>query len=643
MDNTNNDAQNNSAINKINPATTVEEPKKLRLSPIKIESERRGGYSDNSSEATTEAPEARPTARLAPRENTGERTSPERNNADRKPAPRRNGFSPRGRQSYQSGTNQAERQQHNDAAHAAFSNNGSNNNSNNNSGTGSFDNNPYSTQADSVAQRYAQEALQAAAAAPVPPAFDAYGNPIISANPIDSNTQQPTFKPAKIEGLPSDDDVAGDFSDNNNPAQDRPVLYVRDLKARSAHELVEIAKEAGVEGSNFMIKQELVFNILKKMSEEAHGVMVFDGVLEVMPDGFGFLRSRESNYRAGPDDVYVSPSQIKRFNLRTGDFVEGEVRSPKVRERYFALTRLISINTYSIDTFVKKTNFDNLTPLYPEERLRLETKPTERNNNAARIADLVSPLGKGQRALIVAPPRSGKTVLLQTIAKSIELNHPECELIVLLIDERPEEVTDMSRTVKGEVVSSTFDEPASRHVQLAEIIIEKARRMVEQGKDVVILLDSITRLARAYNTVVPSSGKVLTGGVDSNALQRPKRFFGAARNIERGGSLTIIATALVDTGSRMDEVIFEEFKGTGNCEIVLDRKLADKRIFPAIDILKSGTRHEEQLYDPGEMQKIWVLRKILAPMGPIDAMEFLLGKVKETKSNTEFFDSMNKG
>jgi transcription termination factor Rho len=644
MSNDTNDLQNNNATNSTNanipnPSDAASaaspnnnaEPKTLRLSTIKIESERRGGYSDNSTEAT----EPKTSPRPAPRENNAERNS-ERTN-DRKTAPRRNGFAPRGRQSYQSGSNRDERQQHSDAAHAAFSGGGLN------TGSNLFDNNPYATQADSVAQRYAQEALQAAAAAPVPPAFDAYGNPIISANPIEANTQQQAFKPTKIEGLPSDDDANSDFSENNNRAEDRPVLYVRDLKARSAHELVEIAKEAGVEGSNFMIKQELVFNILKKMSEEAHGVMVFDGVLEVMPDGFGFLRSRESNYRAGPDDVYVSPSQIKRFNLRTGDFVEGEVRSPKVRERYFALTRLISINTYSIDTFVKKTNFDNLVPLYPEERLRLETKPTERNNNAARIADLVSPLGKGQRALIVAPPRSGKTVLLQTIAKSIELNHPECELIVLLIDERPEEVTDMSRTVKGEVVSSTFDEPASRHVQLAEIIIEKARRMVEQGKDVVILLDSITRLARAYNTVVPSSGKVLTGGVDSNALQRPKRFFGAARNIERGGSLTIIATALVDTGSRMDEVIFEEFKGTGNCEIVLDRKLADKRIFPAIDILKSGTRHEEQLYDQGEMQKIWVLRKILAPMGPIDAMEFLLGKVKETKSNVEFFDSMNKG
>jgi transcription termination factor Rho len=565
--------------------------KKLRLSPVKINSERAtAAPANNSAETSAEAPQKNDAAKApagADSQNSNNR-------------PRRSNFSPR----------------NGDARDFRPSREGRSDERNN-------------------TERSAEANAQPSAPnAPAYAALDAYGNPIIADG---SNQSQ---KSAAHEGLPLDDDSSSDFSSDNQNAN-RPTLYVRDLKARPAQELVEIAKEAGVEGANFMIKQELVFNILRKMSEEAHGVMVFDGVLEVMPDGFGFLRSREANYRAGPDDVYVSPSQIKRFNLRTGDFIEGEVRPPKPRERYFALNRLITINENPLDTFVKKTNFDNLTPLYPEERLRLETKPTERNNNAARIADLVSPLGKGQRALIVAPPRSGKTVLLQTIAKSIELNHPECELIVLLIDERPEEVTDMSRTVKGEVVSSTFDEPASRHVQLAEIIIEKARRMVEQGKDVVILLDSITRLARAYNTVVPSSGKVLTGGVDANALQRPKRFFGAARNIENGGSLTIIATALIDTGSRMDEVIFEEFKGTGNSEIVLDRKLADKRIFPAIDILKSGTRHEEQLYDTGEMQKIWLLRKVLAPMGPIDAMEFLLGKVKETKSNSDFFDNMN--
>ncbi len=435
-----------------------------------------------------------------------------------------------------------------------------------------------------------------------------------------------------------------DSSYDANTRENKPVLMVRDLRLKQAEELVELAKEAGIEGSNFMLKQELIFNIVKVMSEANQGIIIFDGVLEIMPDGFGFLRSKEYNYRAGPDDVYISPNQIKRFSLRTGDTIEGEVRPPKARERYFALTHISKVNGEELNNRSRKTNFDNLTPLYPDSKLKMELKDVkDKSNISARVIDLIAPLGKGQRALIVAPPRTGKTVLMQTIAKAIEQNHPEVELIVLLIDERPEEVTDFRRSVKGEVVSSTFDEPASRHVQVAEIIIEKARRLVEQGRDVVILLDSITRLARAYNTVVPSSGKVLTGGVDANALQRPKRFFGAARNIEHGGSLTIISTALVETGSRMDEVIFEEFKGTGNSEIVLDRKLADKRVFPAIDILRSGTRHEEALYDEGNMQKIWILRKIISPMGAQDAMEFLQDKVKESKTNDDFFTNMNAG
>lgn len=448
-------------------------------------------------------------------------------------------------------------------------------------------------------------------------------------------TVAPDFVP------PQDED---DNYDANNNRENRPKLHVRDLKMKQAEELVGLAKEAGIEGSNFMLKQELIFHILKVMSETNQGIIIVDGVLEIMPDGFGFLRSKEYNYRAGPDDVYVSPNQIKRFALRTGDTIEGEVRSPKARERYFALTHIIKVGEEELNNRSRKTNFDNLTPLYPDTKLKMELKDVkDKTNLSARVIDLIAPLGKGQRALIVAPPRTGKTVLMQTIAKAIEQNHPEVELIVLLIDERPEEVTDFARSVKGEVVSSTFDEPATRHVQLAEVIIEKSRRKVEQGKDVVILLDSITRLARAYNTVVPSSGKVLTGGVDANALQRPKRFFGAARNIENGGSLTIIATALIETGSRMDEVIFEEFKGTGNSEIILDRKLADKRVFPAIDILRSGTRHEEALYDEGQMQKIWILRKILSPMGAIDAMEFLQDKVKESKTNDDFFSNMNMG
>ncbi len=434
----------------------------------------------------------------------------------------------------------------------------------------------------------------------------------------------------------------GDENYDEVPTGPRPEgeLKIRDLKTKSAEELLAIAEEAGIEDCGGMLKQDLVFVILQKMAA-LNGVIIGDGVLEVLQDGFGFLRSTESNYMAGPDDIYVSPSQVRRFGLRTGDTVEGEIRAPKKGERYFALVRVTCINGKKPEEVRHRVNFDNLTPLYPNQRLKMEHLDPTSKDPSARIIDLVSPLGKGQRALIVAPPRTGKTMLMQNIAKSITANHPEVELMVLLIDERPEEVTDMARTVKGEVVSSTFDEPATRHVQLAEMVINKAKRLVEVGKDVVILLDSITRLARAYNTVVPSSGKVLTGGVDSNALQKPKRFFGAARNIENGGSLTIIATALIDTGSRMDEVIFEEFKGTGNSEIILDRKLADKRTFPAIDITKSGTRKEEQLYEPGEMQKMWVLRKILQPMGAQDGMEFLLEKLKNTKANSEFFESMN--
>lgn len=383
-----------------------------------------------------------------------------------------------------------------------------------------------------------------------------------------------------------------------------------------------------------------MFAILKSLAErdvEIHG----GGVMEVLQDGFGFLRSPESNYLAGPDDIYVSPTQIRKFGLRTGDTVEGEIRSPRDGERYFALLKVSTINFQDPESARHKVHFDNLTPLYPESRFNMELADPTVKDRSGRVIDIVSPLGKGQRGLIVAPPRTGKTVLLQNIAHAIESNHPDCYLMVLLIDERPEEVTDMQRTVKGEVISSTFDEPATRHVQVAEMVIEKAKRLVEHGRDVVILLDSITRLGRAYNTVVPSSGKVLTGGVDANALQRPKRFFGAARNIEHGGSLTIIATALIDTGSRMDEVIFEEFKGTGNSEVVLDRKVADKRVFPAIDILKSGTRKEELLVDRGQLQKMYVLRRILNPMGAQDAIEFLLDKLRQTKTNDEFFDSMN--
>jgi transcription termination factor Rho len=419
-----------------------------------------------------------------------------------------------------------------------------------------------------------------------------------------------------------------------------PEMKLQDLKSKSPTELLSFAEEQQVENASTLRKQELMFGILKKLAENEVEI-IGEGVVEVLQDGFGFLRSPDANYLPGPDDIYISPSQIRRFSLRTGDTVEGQIRSPKEGERYFALLKVNRINFEEPEKARHKVHFDNLTPLYPDERFKMEVEDPTRKDMSSRVIDLVAPLGKGQRGLIVAPPRTGKTVLLQNIARSITTNHPECYLIVLLIDERPEEVTDMQRTVRGEVISSTFDEPAARHVQVAEMVIEKAKRLVEHGRDVVILLDSITRLGRAYNTVVPSSGKVLTGGVDANALQRPKRFFGAARNIEEGGSLTIIATALIDTGSRMDEVIFEEFKGTGNSEIVLDRKVADKRVFPSMDILKSGTRKEELLVPKGDLQKVFVLRRILSSMGVVDAIEFLLDKLKQTKNNSEFFDSMN--
>jgi transcription termination factor Rho len=412
------------------------------------------------------------------------------------------------------------------------------------------------------------------------------------------------------------------------------------LKSKTAAELVNLAEELEVENASALRKQELMFAILKNLAAK-NVEIIGEGVVEVLQDGFGFLRSADANYLAGPDDIYVSPSQIRKFALRTGDTVEGQIRSPKDGERYFALVKVNAINFEDPEKVKHKVHFDNLTPLYPERRLDMEINDPTRKDFSPRVIDIVAPLGKGQRGLIVAPPRTGKTVLLQNIAHSITSNHPECYLIVLLIDERPEEVTDMQRSVKGEVISSTFDEPASRHVQVAEMVIEKAKRLVEHGRDVVILLDSITRLGRAYNTVVPSSGKVLTGGVDANALQRPKRFFGAARNIEEGGSLTIIATALIDTGSRMDEVIFEEFKGTGNSEIILDRKVADKRVFPSIDILRSGTRKEELLVKADVLKKTYVLRRILNPMGTVDAIEFLLDKLRQTKGNSDFFDSMN--
>jgi transcription termination factor Rho len=417
-------------------------------------------------------------------------------------------------------------------------------------------------------------------------------------------------------------------------------MDLAELKKKSPAELLTFAEELQIENVGSLRKQDMMFTILKTLAE--NDVAIFgSGVLEVLQDGFGFLRSPEENYLAGPDDIYVSPSQVRRFGLRTGDTVEGQIRSPKDGERYFALLKVNTINFEDPDAVRHRINFDNLTPLYPDRKISLEIDDPTRKDMTLRVMDLVSPIGMGQRALIVAQPRTGKTVMLQNVAAAIAANHPNAYLIVLLIDERPEEVTDMARSVKGEVVSSTFDEPATRHVQVAEMVIEKAKRLVEHKRDVVILLDSITRLARAYNTVVPSSGKVLTGGVDANALQRPKRFFGAARNIEQGGSLTIIATALIDTGSRMDEVIFEEFKGTGNSEIVLDRKLADKRTFPAIDISKSGTRKEELLVDRATLSKMWVLRRILNPMGTADAVEFILDKLKHTKNNADFFQSMN--
>ena len=414
-------------------------------------------------------------------------------------------------------------------------------------------------------------------------------------------------------------------------------MHLNELKAKKIGELLELGNQFNIEGAATLRKQELIFALLQAQTEK-NGAIFGEGVLETLPDGFGFLRSPDYNYLPGPDDIYVSPSQIRRFGLRTGDTIAGQIRPPKEGERYFALLKVETINFEGPEKAKEKILFDNLTPLYPQQRLRLEFDP---KNNSTRIMDLFTPIGKGQRALIVSPPRAGKTVMLQNVANAITTNHPEVFMIVLLIDERPEEVTDMQRSVKAEVVSSTFDEPAQRHVQVAEMVIEKAKRMVEHGRDVVILLDSITRLARAYNAVVPPSGKILSGGVDSNALHKPKRFFGAARNIEEGGSLTIIGTALIDTGSRMDEVIFEEFKGTGNCEIILDRKLADKRTWPSIDITKSGTRKEELLVDKGMLSKMWVLRRVLMPMGVVDAMEFLLDKLKNSKSNADFFEAMN--
>ena len=420
-------------------------------------------------------------------------------------------------------------------------------------------------------------------------------------------------------------------------------MNIQELKLKSSEQLIAQAEELGIENASTLRKQEILFAILKKVAEKEE--ITGAGVLQLLQDGFGFLRAMESNYLPGPDDIYVSPSQIRKFGLRTGDSVEGEIRAPKDAERYFALLKVSQINFEDPDKGRNKIAFDNLTPLYPDQQLKMEVEKNtaeKKPDQTARLIDLVSPIGKGQRSLIISPPKAGKTIILQNIANSLAINHPECYLMVLLIDERPEEVTDMQRTVKGEVISSTFDEPASRHVAVAEMVIEKAKRLVEHKKDVVILLDSITRLGRAYNAVVPSSGKVLTGGVDANALQRPKRFFGAARNVEQGGSLTIISTALIDTGSRMDEVIFEEFKGTGNSELILDRKIADKRIYPAIDITRSGTRREELLFKKEDLTKVNVLRRIISPMGTMDGIEFLMSKLKNTKNNADFFISMNK-
>ena len=438
---------------------------------------------------------------------------------------------------------------------------------------------------------------------------------------------------------PPQPDVAAEAAELATQEGKRPGLNITDLKEMTIQNLTQVAKDLDVAGATGMRKQELIFQILKAQTEQS-GFIFSEGVLEVLPDGFGFLRAPDYNYLPGPDDIYVSPSQIRKFDLQTGDTVSGQIRPPKEGERYFALIKVEAVNFEAPDQARDKLFFENLTPLYPLERVKLET---EAENLSARVMDLMTPLGKGQRGLIVAPPRTGKTMLLQAIAQSVAKNHPEVYLIVLLIDERPEEVTDMQRSVDGEVISSTFDEPAQRHVQVAEMVIEKAKRLVEHKKDVLILLDSITRLARAYNTVIPASGKVLSGGLDSNALQKPKRFFGAARNIEEGGSLTIVATALIDTGSRMDDVIFEEFKGTGNMEIHLDRKLSDKRTFPAIDILKSGTRKEELLIPKEDLNRIWVLRKVLNPLSPVEAMELLLDKMGKTKSNAEFLNAMQKG
>ncbi|MCA3708746.1 MAG: transcription termination factor Rho [Phenylobacterium sp.] len=445
--------------------------------------------------------------------------------------------------------------------------------------------------------------------------------------------------------LPGGEDAAAEDEEPSQAAQAIAAMglirmSLQELKDKSPADLLSFAETLEIENANSMRKQDMMFAILKVLAEE--GVEISgSGTMEVLPDGFGFLRSPEANYLPGPDDIYVSPSQIRKFGLRTGDTVDGGVRAPREGERYFALVKVDQINFEPPENVRHKVLFDNLTPLYPQERLRMEMEDPTLKDRSGRVIDIVAPLGKGQRCLIVAPPRVGKTIMMQNIAKAIAANHPECYLIVLLVDERPEEVTDMQRTVKGEVIASTFDEPAQRHVQVAEMVIEKAKRLVEHKRDVVILLDNITRLGRAYNTTVPSSGKVLTGGVDANALQRPKRFFGAARNIEEGGSLTIISTALIDTGSRMDEVIFEEFKGTGNSEIVLDRKVADKRIYPAIDILKSGTRKDELITPPGQLAKTHVLRRILAPMGAQDAIEFLLDKLRQSKNNDDFFQSMN--
>jgi transcription termination factor Rho len=454
------------------------------------------------------------------------------------------------------------------------------------------------------------------------------------------------IEPADLENEAADDADNGDGNGEPTLASKAIVelgitrISLQELKQKTPADLLAFAEQFDIENANSMRKQDIMFAILKTLADE--GVDIFgSGTLEVVQDGFGFLRSPEANYLPGPDDIYVSPSQIRKFGLRTGDTVDGGVRSPREGERYFALTTVQLVNFENPENVRHKVLFDNLTPLYPEERLNMEIDDPTLKDRSGRVIDIVCPLGKGQRCLIVAPPRVGKTIMMQNIAKAIAHNHPECYLIVLLVDERPEEVTDMQRTVKGEVIASTFDEPAARHVQVAEMVIEKAKRLVEHKRDVVILLDNITRLGRAYNTVVPSSGKVLTGGVDANALQRPKRFFGAARNIEEGGSLTIISTSLIDTGSRMDEVIFEEFKGTGNSEIVLDRKVADKRIYPAIDILKSGTRKDELITPKDQLAKTHVLRRILAPMGAQDAIEFLLDKLRQTKNNAEFFQSMN--